>query len=159
MLNEHPGDRSGMTTTTKTVRPAAKKTAKKATAKKAVKKVAKKATKKAAAKKAAKKVKKAGNILLPIRMSIEADKLLRTSAKAYQIGNLTKRVLAAIQGVDLTKVKVEDRPRTPHAGKDYAITTINLPQEIKASLSIIADARGTSMSALIDGAVKKFYQE
>lgn len=147
MLNEDPGGRSAMTVPSKVAKKATVKPAAKKATKKTVKKAAKKATK------------KAGTILLPIRMSTEADRLLRTSDKAYRIGNLTKRVMAAIEGVNLLTVKVEERPRTPHAGKEYSITTIKLPQEIKANLSIIADARGTSMSALIDGAVRKFYKE
>jgi hypothetical protein len=127
-----------------------------ATGVKPAKKVAKKAAKKTA-KTAAKKT--TGKILLPIRMSHEADMLLRTSEKAYRIGNLTKRVEAAIAGVDLDAVSVEERPRTPHLGKDYAITTVQLPKDVKERLSAVAENRGTSMAALIDGAIRQFYKE
>lgn len=150
----------------KTVPPAAKKVATKATdgaaastTKKAPTVAPAKAGRKPAGGTAKKAKKTVGKLLLPIRMSHEADLLLRTTEKAYRIGNLTKRVLAAIDGVNLDKVKVEDRPRTPYMRKDYAITTIRLPKEVKKSLSDIAEARGTSMSALIDGAVRQFYKE
>lgn len=104
-------------------------------------------------------------ILLPIRLSPEADRLLRTSEKAYQIGNLTARVLAAIEAVDLNTVKVEDRPKVPGKQKnaktrqEYEITTVRMSSDVRQLLKEVADARETSMSALIDGAVRKFYKE
>lgn len=104
-------------------------------------------------------------ILLPIRLSPEGDRLLRTSPKAYEIGNLTQRVLAAIAGVDLNSVKVEDRPKRPGKQKNpateqkYQITTIRMPAEVREHLRAAAEGREVSMSALVDGAIRKFYKE
>lgn len=104
-------------------------------------------------------------ILLPIRLSLEGDRLLRTSEKAYAIGNLTQRVLAALAGVNLMTVKVEDRPKRPGKQKnaatkqDYQITTIKMPSSVRENLRSVAESREVSMSALIDGAVRKFYKE
>lgn len=123
------------------------------------------ATKKAPAKKAAttvakKATKKGTKILLPIRLSHDADRLLRTSEKGYLIGNLTKRVIAALEATDLDTVKVMDRDRTPGSGKqDFAMTTIQLPADVKKRLSDAAEARGTSMSVLIEAAICKFFKE
>lgn len=105
------------------------------------------------------------SILLPIRLSIEGDYLLRTSQKGYAIGNLTQRILAAIDGVDLQTVKVEARPKRPYKQKnaatkqDYQITTIRMPSEVREKLRAVAEAREISVSILVDGAVRKFYKE
>jgi len=105
------------------------------------------------------------SILLPIRLSIEGDYLLRTSQKGYAIGNLTQRILAAIDGVDLQTVKVEARPKRPYKQKnaatkqDYQITTIRMPSEVREKLRMVAEAREISVSILVDGAVRKFYKE
>jgi Ribbon-helix-helix protein, copG family. len=105
------------------------------------------------------------SILLPIRLSLEGDRLLRTSTKAYEIGNLTQRVLAAIEGVDLATVKVEERPKRPGKQKnpttkqDYQITTVRLPAEVREHLRATAESREVSMSALVDGAIRKFYKD
>ncbi|MCD0253085.1 hypothetical protein JWH16_04350 [Xanthomonas campestris pv. campestris] len=105
------------------------------------------------------------SILLPIRLSPEGDRLLRTSTKAYEIGNLTQRVLAAIAGVDLDTVKVEDRPKRPFKQKNpatkqtYQITTIRMPSEVREQLRAAAEKRELSMSTIVDGAIRKFYKE
>lgn len=104
-------------------------------------------------------------ILLPIRLSLEGDRALRTSKKAYEIGNLTARILAAIDGVDLNTVEVEDRPKRPGKQKnaatkqDYQITTIKMPSTVREQLREVAEAREVSMSTLVDGAVRLFYKE
>ncbi len=104
-------------------------------------------------------------ILLPIRLSEEADRLLRTSTKAYEIGNIQQRVLAALAGVDLDTVKVEERAKIPFKQRNaatrqnYQITTIKMPNEVKQHLKEVSDRRDVSMSILVDGAVRKFYKE
>lgn len=155
MLNETAWGPSAVTKTTKA--PA------KSVAKKAAKKTVKKATKKTAKKVAKKAAKPKGKkILLPIRLSPEADRLLRTSEKGYLIGNLTKRVIAAVEAANLTTIKVEDRPRIPGQGKGkdyYAMTTVQLPADIKKRLSDVAEDRGISMSALIEASILKFFKK
>lgn len=103
------------------------------------------------------------SILFPIRLSPEADRLFRTSEKAYQVGNLTERVIAAANGVDLTKVKIHDRPRTPgireNADWDFIVTTVKLPPELRTRLKEVAAEREISVSVLLDGAIRKFYKE
>ena len=107
--------------------------------------------------------KKKNSILFPIRLTPEADKLFRTSEKAYQIGNLTERVIAAANGVDLGTVKLHDRPRTPgmrkNADWEFIVTTVKLPPELRARLNEIAAERETSVSVLLDGAIRKFFKE
>lgn len=146
MLNGKDMGNLNVTTTKKT-----------ATTKTPAKKAAAKAVTKKPAKKATKKEKK---ILLPIRLSPDADRLLRTSEKGYLIGNLTKRVIAALEATNLDTVRVTDRDRTPGSGKqDFAMTTIQLPPAVKKRLSDAAEARGTSMSVLIEAAICKFFKE
>jgi len=109
--------------------------------------------------------KKESAILLPIRLSEESDRLLRTSTKAYEIGNITQRVLAALAGVDLETVKVEERAKIPFKQRNaatrqkYQITTIRMPTDVKQHLKAVADKRDVSMSILVDGAVRKFFKE
>ena len=96
-----------------------------------------------------------GDKLLPIRLSPEADVLLRPAGAKR--GELARRVIEAVSSVDLSHVPVEDRPRTPNQGKSYATTTVNIPKKLHLKLTKAAEKRDTSVSALIDGAVKAHF--
>ena len=93
--------------------------------------------------------------LLPIRFSTKADKLLRKGT--LRRGDLTKRVIQALEEVDLNTVAVEERRKTPGSGSPYETTTILLPKAMHDQVKKVAAARGTSMSALIDGSVRAFF--
>lgn len=93
--------------------------------------------------------------LLPVRFSPEADKLLRKGPTRR--GDLTKRVLAAIDGVDLSTVQVEERSKTPGSGSNYEATTIKFPEPVYDEIKKAATERKVSMSALIDGCVREHF--
>lgn len=93
--------------------------------------------------------------LLPIRFSPKADKLLRKGN--IRRGDLTRRVIEAVEGVDLNLVAVEERRKTPGAAGSYEATTIKLPVPLYDSIKKVAATRGTSMSALIDGCVREHF--
>lgn len=72
-------------------------------------------------------------------------------------GELARRVKEAVSAVDLDSVGVEERPRTPNMAKTYVTTTVNIPRDLHVRLTKAAEKRETSVSALIDGAVKAHF--
>lgn len=97
--------------------------------------------------------------LLPIRFSPEADTLLRPPNSRR--GDIARRILEAIAAVDLLRVPVEERPKTPYQKKEYVTTTVKFPIEVHRKLTKAAAARNppVSISALIDGCVKAHWTD
>lgn len=99
--------------------------------------------------------------MIPVRFHHATDELLRDGVRGH--GDISRRVIEALEGVKWETVKVQERTRNPHKnpeGKDlYVATTVRIPTPLYRSVCKAAANRDISAAMLIDACVLKFYKK